>query len=358
MTRTGAGAGWRTGALALARASGAPGAAAGQQLLGGGATVLAGTGGSRSYYGIGARIEGVQLGRTPIRLGAELTAFQPFNRVPDVILPVFPPLPTPAVRGFTALGPTLTLFRRGDGFYGTASVDVLFGGGREAVLGWSAGAGYERRLSRLVSVGIETRYREAQLGVQGVQVLGRLALDLGISSGPVRGRTRTDGARATPRGPEVDRGLERPSRRATEVPPASASRAPATARAADIVATAREALGTRYQWGGTGQDGGGYDCSGLIQYAYARHGVTLPRQSRDQALVGIAVETDPAALQPGDILTFAERGDGQVTHVGLYLGEGRFIHSAASGVREDPLDEADPNGRWWLRRWVGVRRLL
>jgi cell wall-associated NlpC family hydrolase len=62
------------------------------------------------------------------------------------------------------------------------------------------------------------------------------------------------------------------------------------------------------------------------------------------------------ALLPGDILTFSNNG-GRVTHVGLYLGDGRFIHSASDGVQISLLSPDDVYGRWWWRRWVGARRV-
>jgi len=65
----------------------------------------------------------------------------------------------------------------------------------------------------------------------------------------------------------------------------------------------------------------------------------------------------PAMLLPGDVLTFSNKG-GPVTHVGLYVGDRRFIHSATRGVQVSTLSEDDPYGRWWYRRWVGVRRIL
>lgn len=126
-----------------------------------------------------------------------------------------------------------------------------------------------------------------------------------------------------------------------------------------VVAAARGELGKPYRLGGTG-DEKGWDCSGLIQFAYEQHGVALPRVSRDQALAGTTVARDAALLAPGDLLTFSRRAGGKtVTHVGLYVGEGRFIHSSSSrGVVESALAEDDPEGRWWLRRWIGVRRIL
>jgi len=127
-----------------------------------------------------------------------------------------------------------------------------------------------------------------------------------------------------------------------------------------VVASARQALGKPYLYGGTGKGDAGFDCSGLIQYAYAQQGISLPRVSRDQATQGREVERAIDALQRGDILTFAgQPGGSKVRHVGLYLGGGRFVHSASSkGVMESTLSGTDPNGQWWYVRWVGARRVI
>ena len=116
-------------------------------------------------------------------------------------------------------------------------------------------------------------------------------------------------------------------------------------------------MGRPYEYGGTGENGEGFDCSGLIQYAYAKHGIVLPRRSTDQARQGTKVDPKLERLRPGDLLTFSNRG-GPVTHVGLYVGQSRFIHSATKGVQISTLSAVDPYGRWWYRRWVGVRRLI
>lgn len=125
----------------------------------------------------------------------------------------------------------------------------------------------------------------------------------------------------------------------------------------NVVSTAIEEMGQPYVWGGTGDGSGGFDCSGLIYYAYGRYGIRIPRTAAGQAGAGIPIAREVGALLPGDILTFAENGS-DVSHVGLYVGEDRFIHSASSGVRLSRLAEDDPNGRYWLRRWVGVRRVV
>jgi cell wall-associated NlpC family hydrolase len=124
------------------------------------------------------------------------------------------------------------------------------------------------------------------------------------------------------------------------------------------VATARDAMGQPYRYGGQGD--GGFDCSGLIQYAYAQHGITVPRVSTDQAQVGDEIGRALELLEPGDILTFSSNAGGtRVSHVGLYVGGGRFIHSASSrGVSESRLSADDPNGAWWYARWIGARRII
>lgn len=127
---------------------------------------------------------------------------------------------------------------------------------------------------------------------------------------------------------------------------------------ANVVSSAVDEMGQPYVWGGTGNGNGGFDCSGLIQFAYNRYGIAIPRTSAGQATAGVAIRRDPDALLPGDILVFSDRGDEQPTHVGLYVGEGKFIHSASNGVRLSRLAEDDSEGRLWLRRWVGVRRIV
>jgi NlpC/P60 family len=124
-----------------------------------------------------------------------------------------------------------------------------------------------------------------------------------------------------------------------------------------VIETAIDEMGQPYVWGGTGDGSGGFDCSGLIQYAYGRHGILLPRTAEGQSTAGIAIRRDVDLLLPGDILTFSDHGD-RVTHVGLYVGDGHFIHSATGGVRLSQLTEDDTEGRLWLHRWVGVRRVV
>lgn len=101
-----------------------------------------------------------------------------------------------------------------------------------------------------------------------------------------------------------------------------------------VVAAAEQYLGVPYLWGGTDPDKG-LDCSGLIQLAYRQAGVDMPKWSRNQATMGVAVGSIDQAL-PGDILTFGR----PVTHVALYVGDGKMLHAPKRGevVKIEPID--------------------
>ena len=92
-----------------------------------------------------------------------------------------------------------------------------------------------------------------------------------------------------------------------------------------IVAAAFRFLGTPYKWGGEGPDG--IDCSGFVRAVFALNGKSLPRVSREQALVGKPVPFNQ--LQPGDRLYFSIKGK-HIDHTGIYIGNGYFIHSSSN----------------------------
>jgi hypothetical protein len=244
-------------------------------------------------------------------------------------------------------GADLTLFQHGSpGFYAVAGLDGGIGRLETDNLwgSWSAGLGYEYFPLEVLVIGLEGRWRELAPGTyRGAELSLRFGARFGRARGPGPARP---GVRVPPPGSPSAADL-----------PGAAEAASAAALALDaVVETANEAIGTRYRLGGAG-DGDGFDCSGLIQYAYGQQGVELPRRSVDQARAGREIGKDPDELRPGDILTFAQSGS-RISHVGLYIGDGRFIHSASRGVRVSVLDEDDPDGRYWLRRWVGSRRIL
>jgi cell wall-associated NlpC family hydrolase len=122
-----------------------------------------------------------------------------------------------------------------------------------------------------------------------------------------------------------------------------------------IVALARAQIGTRYRHGGETPQRG-FDCSGLIQYVMARFSMELPRTAKAQAKVGVPVERDTALLRPGDLLTFASNDKASITHIGIYVGGGHFVHasSVAGRVIESPLNRA-PAPK--IKIWRGVARI-
>jgi cell wall-associated NlpC family hydrolase len=108
-------------------------------------------------------------------------------------------------------------------------------------------------------------------------------------------------------------------------------------------------IGARYQWGGASPKTG-FDCSGLVQYAYAKRGVTLPRVAAQQAAVGTPIA--PEHLAPGDAVFFADRS-GNIHHEGLYVGDGYFVHAPHTGdvVKISSLSEP-----YYATQYAGARR--
>lgn len=123
------------------------------------------------------------------------------------------------------------------------------------------------------------------------------------------------------------------------------------AAAADwVVREAMRYIGTPYVWGGNSLTTG-VDCSGYVQQLYRMVGVNLPRTAHEQSFVGALVPT-LQDLQPGDRIYFTDGDRQRVTHCGIYIGNGQFIHSSRGrgGVFVDPLTEK------WINLIVSVRR--
>jgi cell wall-associated NlpC family hydrolase len=135
----------------------------------------------------------------------------------------------------------------------------------------------------------------------------------------------------------------------------SASQMGARARAKldSVVAVARAQLGTRYKLGG--ESPRAFDCSGLVQYVMRALDFSLPRTAREQAKVGTAVPADTAQLREGDLLLFGKKG--KVTHIGIYVGNGQFVHASTKAHRvvERPLLRKPAPG---ILPLIGARRLI
>ena len=121
-----------------------------------------------------------------------------------------------------------------------------------------------------------------------------------------------------------------------------------------VVSRARSQLGTRYKLGGTTPNLA-LDCSGLVKVVMGALNLVLPRTARQQATVGKEIPKDLAAMKPGDLLTFG-RGK-NISHIGIYIGEGRMIHASTSKRRV--IETALTNTRSPLiKQWKGVRRVV
>jgi peptidoglycan DL-endopeptidase CwlO len=155
------------------------------------------------------------------------------------------------------------------------------------------------------------------------------------------------GGTSSPRGGRVPNGIPRGGGSGVSVG--------SVGSAARVVPTAERYIGVPYRWGGTSPTTG-FDCSGFTQYVFARNGLELPRTSRQQAQVGLAMPASWDALGPGDLVMFAEPGEA-ISHVAIYAGRRRIIHASSSGggVRYDDLDTR--RGQWYLQRMVAARRI-
>ncbi|MDR7428385.1 MAG: LysM peptidoglycan-binding domain-containing protein [Armatimonadota bacterium] len=177
--------------------------------------------------------------------------------------------------------------------------------------------------------------RRYQTSVQELAVLNRLPLDGTLRVGQVLR------LKAPPRLAPTSASAAAPRR--LVVPP---YRGVSWARG--LIGLARRFLGTRYRWGATGPRA--FDCSGFLQYVYARAGVVLPRTTEAMYQAGKAVP--PGQLLPGDMVFFTTYRPGP-SHAGIYLGEGLFIHASSGygSVTVTPLVK-----EYYRKRYLGARR--
>jgi cell wall-associated NlpC family hydrolase len=120
----------------------------------------------------------------------------------------------------------------------------------------------------------------------------------------------------------------------------------------EIVATARRFVGLPYRWGGVSAKSG-FDCSGLVMAVYHLNGITLPRTSKEQYRVGKSLLRND--LSEGDLVFFDITGINRVSHVGIYVGDGKFIHAPGRGktIRTDSLSNT-----YYAPRYKGGRSCL
>jgi cell wall-associated NlpC family hydrolase len=135
------------------------------------------------------------------------------------------------------------------------------------------------------------------------------------------------------------------------IPPVVAGpSAPTPVEVSGIIATALALKGTPYRY--SGSDPSGFDCSGFVQWVFAVHGTTVPREVRDQYRVGEKIDDDE--VEPGDLVFFETVSKG-ASHVGIAIGNGEFIHAPSSTgvVRVERLTSS-----YWAQRYVGARRIV
>ena len=120
-----------------------------------------------------------------------------------------------------------------------------------------------------------------------------------------------------------------------------------------LLSRAMSLLGTPYRWGGSSPEGG-FDCSGLVSYVFRTAlGIELPRVSREMASITNGQAIERSALSVGDLVFFGRNGK-RIDHVGIYVGEGRFLHAPSRGkdVRVDTLSTG-----YWSGKFLSARRV-
>lgn len=140
-----------------------------------------------------------------------------------------------------------------------------------------------------------------------------------------------------------------PSAKQNQVVPESKPFLPRN-KVSGIIGTAKKQIGVPYVSGGTTPKG--FDCSGFVQYVFAQNGMTIPRTADVQ--YGLGKKSSISALEAGDLVFFHTDSSGTVTHCGIYLGKGQFIHASSSkGVRIDLL-----SNEYWKKAFVAAKHII
>jgi NlpC/P60 family len=230
---------------------------------------------------------------------------------------------------------------------GTAAKDSA--GYRVTRSNWSYGAGASIPLGHAIDVFSEARWRMSQYLLPTASSAPsptnevRIGLSFHVGGGgPSGGRV----------GPRDRRSESTPS---IMLPAARIPTSGETSTSAQrVIGTAEQYIGVPYKYGGTSPRSG-FDCSGFVQYVFARQGVNLPRTASQQAQVGTPIAPDWRAVSAGDLVMFEENG--RIGHVAIYAGRNRIIHSTSSGggVRYDDL--STERGDWFVDHMVAARRV-
>lgn len=120
--------------------------------------------------------------------------------------------------------------------------------------------------------------------------------------------------------------------------------------AGSLIGTALANLGTRYVWGGTSRSG--FDCSGLTSYVYKQHGKAIPRTAAAQAKQGQTVSK--GELKEGDLVFFRTSRGNRISHVGIYMGNGKFVHASSGSGK---VITSSLNEGYYNRRYAGAKRV-
>lgn len=123
----------------------------------------------------------------------------------------------------------------------------------------------------------------------------------------------------------------------------------AASQSLDVTYYAEKFLGVPYAWGGT-HPSSGFDCSGFTMFVFSHFGLNLPHTSYGQFQRGVSVAK--SELIPGDLVFFSTAGDG-ASHVGIYVGQGKFINAAGNSIRYSSMSDG-----YWASNYVGARRVM
>ncbi|WP_020619438.1 C40 family peptidase [Paenibacillus daejeonensis] len=136
------------------------------------------------------------------------------------------------------------------------------------------------------------------------------------------------------------------------VPPQQVEAA-STSKVNAIIQTGKQLSGTRYVFGASSGSTRAFDCSSFTQYVFGKHGVKLPRSSRQQAKSGSYVAK--SKLQPGDLVFSDTNRDGVINHVSIYIGNDQLLHTYRAGIG---VTVSKFSGSSWDKTYVTARRVL